>query len=380
MSAPTAPDYGAGTLASVLPSVLTSLGSTRYAGRGLLPLDPAPRAVVVLVDGLGDELVRRRRGHAPFLRAGLDTAYRLTCGFPSTTATSTATFGTGLPPGAHGLVGFEVLVPETDRILNQLSWEDGPDPRRWQPNTTAFQQAQAEGIAVTRIGPGYFDGSGLTEAALRGGAFAPAQTLEDGVNVALAAVRRSPRSLVYLYWGELDRVGHVHGCHSLEWGLELERIDRELARLVASVPSDTAVYVTADHGMVDVPFEQRIDLAHEPALLAGVRHVGGEARSVQLYCEADAASDVAAMWRARVEAAATVTTREAAIDEGWFGPVRDAVAPRIGDVIVNCTGELAVVDSERMRPFLLSLLGLHGSVTSDETAIPLFHWPARVAW
>ncbi|MGB8381762.1 MAG: alkaline phosphatase family protein [Dermatophilaceae bacterium] len=380
MSSPTAPDYCEGTLASVLPSVLASLGSTRYAGRPLLPLAPARRAVVVLVDALGDELVRRRRGHAPFLRSGLDTAYRLTCGFPSTTATSTATFGTGLPPGAHGLVGFEVLVPETDRILNQLSWEDGPDPRQWQPNTTVFQEAQAEGIAVTRIGPGYFDGSGLTEAALRGGAFAPALTLEDGVSVALTAVRSAPRALVYLYWGDLDKIGHVHGCHSWQWGLELERIDRELARLVASVPSDTAVYVTADHGMVDVPFEQRIDLAHEPALLAGVRHVGGEARSVQLYCEAHAVSDVAAAWRARVEGAATVTTREAAIDEGWFGPVRDVVAPRIGDVIVNCTGELAVVDSERMRRFLLSLLGLHGSVTLDETAVPLFHWPARAAW
>ncbi len=331
----------------------------------------------MLVDALGYQLVRRRRGHAPFLRSGLHTAYRLSCGFPSTTATSTATFGTGLPPGAHGLVGFEVLMPETDRILNQLSWDNGPDPLVWQPNPTVFELAEADGITVTRVGPGYFDGSGLTQAALRGGAFAPAIALEDGVSVALAAVRRSPRSLVYLYWGDLDKIGHVHGCQSWQWGLELERIDRELARLVAHVPSDTAVYVTADHGMVDVPFESRIDLGHEPALLAGVRHVGGEARSVQLYCEPSGAADVIAAWRARVGESATVRTREQAIEDGWFGPVRESVAPRIGDVIVNCTGDVAVVDSVRMRPVLLSLLGLHGSVTLDETAIPLFHWPAR---
>ena len=148
----------------------------------------------------------------------------------------------------------------------------------------------------------------------------------------------------------------------------------------SSVPSDTAVYVTADHGMVDVPFEQRIDLAHEPALLAGVRHVGGEARSVQLYCAPHAVTELVDAWRRRVGSSATVTTREQAVDEGWFGPVRDLVAPRIGDVIVNCTGDLAVVDSVRMRPVLLSLLGLHGSVTLDETAVPLFQWPARAAW
>lgn len=372
-----APDYAVGTLASVLPSVVASLGSHRYAGRPLLPLTPARRAVVVLVDGLGLELLRRRGGHAPFLRSGLGAAYRLSCGFPSTTATSAATFGTGLPPGAHGMVGFEVLMPEVDRVLNQLSWESGPDPVVWQPNSTIFQDAVADGIAVTRIGPAYFDGSGLTNAALRGGTFAPATTLEDGVGVSLAALRRSRRALVYLYWGDLDKTGHVFGCGSWQWGAELESIDRELARLVAAVPDDTAVYVTADHGMVDVPFEERIDVVHEPDLLTGVRHVGGEPRSVQLYTEPGAVTDVAAAWTQRVGDRATVLTKERAVEEGWFGAVRDSVAGRIGDVIVNCTGDLAVVDSVRMRPAALALLGLHGSVTTQETAIPLLSWPAR---
>jgi len=122
---------------------------------------------VVLVDGLGYELVRRRGGHAPFLRSLLPAAYRITAGFPSTTATSMGTFGTGLPPGAHGLLGYEVLVPGEDRLVNELSWEDGPDPLAWQPEPTVFEVAQRDGVDVTRIGPGYFDGSGLTLAAVR---------------------------------------------------------------------------------------------------------------------------------------------------------------------------------------------------------------------
>ncbi len=375
MSAPQVPDYARGTLASVLPSVLTALGSPRYAGRPVLPFPAARRAVVVLVDGLGYELVRRRGGHAPFLRRTLATAHRLSCGFPSTTATSMGSFGTGLAPGTHGLVGFEVLVPESDRILNELSWQDGPRPETWQPNPTVFEAAEADGIAVTRVGPASFDGSGLTRAALRGGSFAAATGLEEGVNVALAAVRRAPRALVYLYWGQLDTTGHQHGCSSWQWGLELERIDAELARLVDGVPGDTAVYVTGDHGMVDVGFDCRVDVAAEPDLLAGVRHVGGEPRSVQLYCAPGAAGDVAEAWRERVAGLAEVLTRDEALEAGWFGPVRADVAQRIGDVLVNCTGELALVDSVRMRPAALSLLGLHGSVTDDETAVPLFSWP-----
>ena len=179
---PAAPDYASETLASLLPAVARSLGSSRYATAPGLGLGPAERAVVVLVDGLGHEQLVRRSGHAPFLRAHLDETSRLDSGFPSTTATSMGSFGTGTPPGTHGLVGYEVLDPETNRVFNELSWENGPDPFRWQPNPTVFQEVALEGIDVTRVGPGFFDGSGLTNAALRGGRFRAASSFADRVS------------------------------------------------------------------------------------------------------------------------------------------------------------------------------------------------------
>jgi len=376
------PTYDASGLAGVLPAVLRSLGVAEPAGRQdaareLLNLLPARRSVVVLIDGLGYDLLRQRSGHAPFLRGLLPSAYRLCAGFPSTTATSMGTFGTGLPPGAHGLVGYEVLVPGEDRLLNELSWDNGPDPRLWQPIQTVFERASGSGVAVTRIGPGFFDGSGLTNAALRGGAFKAAHSLEARVDSALTAVRASKRALVYLYWGELDKVGHVHGCQSWEWGDELELIDRSLARLVAGVPSDTSVLVTGDHGMVDAPHALRIDLAHDLELAGGVRHVGGEFRSLQLYCELGATPDVLATWRERLDARAWVLSRDEAVGHGLFGAVSERVLPRIGDVIVAMRDNFAIVDSRTARPKLLALLGLHGSLTPEEMAIPLLQVAAR---
>jgi predicted AlkP superfamily pyrophosphatase or phosphodiesterase len=320
------PRYDEGGLAGVMPAVARTLGvrlgeahgvgpgPVDGDGVGAFPTFPAARrAVVVLVDGLGYELVRRRGGHAPFLRSLLPAAHRITAGFPSTTATSMGTFGTGLPPGAHGLLGYEVLVPGEDRLLNELSWENGPDPLAWQPEPTVFELAQRDGVSVTSVGPAFFDGSGLTRAALRGGRFAAADDLPDRVDATLTALRAERRSLVYLYWGELDKVGHVHGCQSWEWGDQLEAIDAELARLVRSVPSDTAVFVTADHGMVDAPHALRIDLAHDEELARGVRHVGGEPRALQLYCEDGALADVTATWLARVGERAWVRTRAEAV-------------------------------------------------------------------
>ena len=371
------PRYDQTGLAGVLPAVAASLGVPRYAASAHLELPEARRAVVVLVDGLGYELIRRRGGHAPFLRSLLPAAYRITAGFPATTATSMGTFGTGLPPGSHGLLGYEVLVPGEDRLVNELSWEEGPDPLTWQPQETVFEVAEAAGVSVTMVGPGFFDGSGLTRAALRGGRFRAADGLGQRVDVSLTAVRSSARALVYLYWGELDKVGHVHGCQSWEWGDELEAIDAELARLVRSVPSDTAVYVTADHGMVDAPHALRIDLAHDAELAGGIRHVGGEPRALQLYCEQGAAADVAQTWADRVGERAWIRTREEATREGWFGPVSEVNRPRIGDLVVAMRENFAIVDSRRARPQLLALLGLHGSLTAEESAVPLFHVAAR---
>jgi hypothetical protein len=372
-----APDWSAGSLASVLPSVADRLGVAEFRGRDVFDLPAARRAVVVLVDGLGYDLLRQRGGHAPFLRGLLPSARRIPCGFPSTTATSMGSFGTGLPPGTHGLVGFQVLDPETDRLLNELSWEDGPDPFRWQPNDTVFQVAEAAGVAVTRVGPGFFDGSGLTNAALRGGRFAAARSLPERVDATVAALRASPRSLVYLYWGDLDKVGHVHGAASWQWGDELESIDRSLATLAEQVPEDTLIVVTADHGMVDVPFEDRLDLAYEPELMEGVRHLAGESRSLQLHVTPGGAASVEATWREALGDRAAVLTREQAIDEGWFGAVRHDVVLRIGDLIVNMQGGFAVVHSGLMRPELLRLLGLHGSTSDAELAVPMIVVPPR---
>lgn len=364
----------------LLPAVATSLEVPGLARSGDRRLAPARRTVVVLVDGLGAQLLTRRGGHAPFLRRLLqdpEAAVTIDCGFPSTTATSMGSFGTGSLAGAHGLVGYEAYDPDTDAVFNELSWEDGPAPHRWQPAPTVFEAVQAAGVAVTRIGPGFFDGSGLTEAALRGGRFIAARSLAARVDATVSAVRAQPRSLVYLYWGDVDKIGHVHGCDSHEWVAELEEVDAQLARLANLLPADTSLHITADHGMVDVPLDARPDIAEDAELDAGLRHVSGEPRCVQLHVQTGALDDVLATWRGRLGEDALVVTRDEAIESGWFGTVSHTVRPRIGEVIAAMTGPIAVQDSRRHRPELRALIGVHGSITADEVAIPWLTLAAR---
>ena len=377
------PHYDERGLAGVLPRLAASLGVPLTGEGPAEPLPPARRSVVVLVDGLGWEQLRARAGHAPFLRRALagaaHLAQPLTAGFPSTTATSMGGFGTGRGPGSHGLVGYQVRVPGGHVVFNELTWQGGPDPHQWQPDSTVFEQLGAAGAHVTMVGPAHFDGSGLTTAALRGATFGGAEELSGRVDASLAALRSAPpadASLVYLYWGEVDKSGHVHGCDSWQWGDEVELLDRELSRLYASLPRGTSLTITADHGMVDIPADARIDVAHAPDLRDGVHVVGGELRAPQVYCRPGAESAVLAAWQEQLSDVAWVLSREQAIDEGLFGPVLERVVPRLGEVLVAMHAPAGVFDTRVMTPRVAGLVGHHGSLTAAEQLVPFIHFDA----
>lgn len=369
-------------LADVLPAAAAALGVDIDTGRRpALQVPAANRIVVMLVDGLGDLLLAAHRSHAPVL-SGLrrPTDPIVVAGHPSTTATSMGSFGTGRLPGTHGLVGYEVLDPGTGRVFNELSWQDGPVPTDWQPHRTVFEQVRDAGADVFHVGPAFFEGSGLTTAALRGPLFVPAGSLPDRVDATVSILRQSPRCLVYLYWGEVDKAGHEFGVASERWVGELEAVELAVRTLIARLPRDAVLVITADHGMVDVPLTARIDLGDDSprsrAMGEGVRLVGGEPRAPMLYTDPDAAPRVRDRWRQELGPEAIVLLRDEAVAAGWFGPVEPRVIDRIGDVVVALGAAASVHDSRVQHPRLIELIGMHGSLTPDERRIPfLVHAP-----
>jgi hypothetical protein len=71
-----------------------------------------------------------------------------------------------------------------------------------------------------------------------------------------------------------------------------------------------------------------------------------------------------------------VLSRDEAVAKGLFGVVSEQVLPRIGDIVVAMRDNFAIVDSRTARPALLALLGLHGSLSPAEVAVPLLAVPA----
>ena len=105
------PAYGVRSLSDLVPAAARALGLPVGVPPSGLELPPAPSYVVFLVDGMGAELLVRHGHAAPYLSSLLQGSAPATAGVPSTTSTSLTSLGTGLSPGAHGLVGFTTRVP-----------------------------------------------------------------------------------------------------------------------------------------------------------------------------------------------------------------------------------------------------------------------------
>ncbi len=371
---PLVPRYGGGSLADVVPSLLAGLGVPGMVD--VLGISGPTRVCVLLVDGLGWRLLREHEGDAPFLASLAGSA--ITAGFPSTTASSVAALGTGVPTGEHGLVGYSFA--DGGEVLNALRWSrygaaahvdlrDVLVPEDVQPRRTAFEVAADAGVAVRLVLPREHRGSGLTRAVLRGGWFQGVLGFGDLVARVAQALRSDDRVLCYAYHADLDALGHVYGPGSEPWRWQLRFVDRLAAAVADGLPSGGALVVTADHGMVAA--DDRVDFDTDDVLRDGVRVLGGEARVRHVYTSA--AEAVRARWAERLGDRAWIASRGEAVDAGWFGPrVDDHVLPRIGDLVVAAKGSLAVVRST-VEPGLTTFVGHHGSLTEEEQHIPVLN-------
>ena len=398
---PAAPDYNGAHLRQILPSVGAALGLSSAEGQGecfenRLGLPEASIAVVLMVDGLGDEQLARHTGHARFLASRwrrAATGRVLDAGVPSTTSASLTSLGTGRTPGEHGLTGYNVYAQDLDRVVNMLGgWDPEVAPRSWQPHDSLLDRAEQAGAAVVTVSRPQFHDSRLTEASLSGGEFLGAKHMDARFRLAedwisghrprKGQVRQGAPTplMIYLYVDELDKTGHKYGVDSAEWIRMLELLDAEAERFCAALDkfygSQALVLMTADHGMIDIAPENRVDLQaleqqEQDELLGAVEHVAGEPRFLHLHTADGREAEVQDAWQRAFGDQAWVVQRQEALDAGWFGPVEDRVLPRIGDVLVAVHGPIALFHTAEGGPAPLSMVGQHGSLTDAERKIPL---------
>ena len=278
-----------------------------------------------------------------------------TAGVPSTTATSLTSLGTGLTPG-HARAGRLHLAGPRHRPAAQRAAAGTRTSTRceWQPHPTAFARLRRRRACTsTVVNKREFAGSGLTVAgaARRRRTSAPTGSA-SGSRPRSSAARTRP-SLTYLYDGDLDWTGHRYGVASTPWLQQLAMVDAEAEQLREALPADVAAAswspttawstrppragstsTTTPSCATGVAAARRRGPVPPPLLPRRRRRRRGRRPGASVLGDR-----------------AEVLTRDER-DRARLVRRRSAprVRPRLGDVVVACRGDTAVVSSQPTSP------------------------------
>jgi hypothetical protein len=377
------PDYRGGSLLNLISSLLAARGG-RPLHPPLVALPPASiegarNVVFLLVDGLGyNYLLDVGRGGA--LREHL--AGKLTSVFPSTTASAITTSFTGRSPAEHGLTGWHGWFPEAGVVAAPLPFRRRGDeaplvslgvrPSDLLPGGSVFDAMSCLPFVVSqrRIVDSEYSVH-LGGRARRIGY----DGLSGMVDAIEAVVRSSPaRKYVYAYYPEFDTVSHVHGVGSAQAARRFAAIDAAFATLSGRlVGTDTVLLVSADHGFIDTPRSQALELADHPQLEALLRlPLSGEPRVAFCHVRPGMAVEFMQRARAALGGLADVRPGRELIDAGWFGPgaPHARLGERVGDVALVMR-EHATIRDRMPGEKSHTMVGNHGGTTEDEMYVPL---------
>jgi hypothetical protein len=328
---PLLPDYSGACITNIVPALLEpgQAWPTWFPAAA----EDADQVVLLVLDGLGWTQLEARRRFAPTISA-LEGG-SITTVAPSTTASALTSISTGLPPGAHGIVGYRMKVDGD--VLNVLRWQAaGRDARASIPPDKVQVHEPFAGHRPPVVTRAEFRETGFTLAHLDRTRIAGWRVTSTLVTEVAGFLRRG-EPFVYAYYEGIDKVAHEFGLGEF-YDAELRSADRI------------------------------VTLA--PEVMAHVDLQSGEGRFRWLHARPGHARQLLEAATARHADTGWIVSVDQVIDEQWLGPVVTEPARRmLGDVALVARDPVSYLDPADGGPF--ELIARHGSLTTDEMLVPL---------
>ena len=370
------PDYAGGGFANLIATLAAARGGApRHPTLIALPpaeIEEATNIVFIIIDGLGDRYLLANGGGGQLARHRRGAIKAV---FPSTTASAITTSFTGATPLEHGLTGWFTYFSETACVAAPLPFQRrgenaslGIAPERIFVERSLFDTLAARSIVVSYrpIIDSQYNRHHCGRAERRA-----YDNLAGFLDETVNAVKAGPeRKLVYAYWPKFDALAHRHGVASAEVRAHFAELDAMFGELLARLSgTDTLVVLTADHGFIDSPPEESVELPAELSALLRFP-LCGERRVA--FCHVHEEKIFLEKAKEFLGDRAEVRPSRELADEGWFGPGRahPRFAERIGDVALVMKGRGTVKDWVTGEPRHLHI-GNHGGMSEDEMNIPL---------
>lgn len=381
-----APDYQGGSIVNLLASIIRSRGGrsphAELKGLPASELSAARHVIYLVVDGVGrgqlDAHLASGRGKAFFAARPSQT---LTTVFPATTAAAVTTFATGATPAEHAIIGWFVhfhdlglvstvlmATTRTETPIAGPAFDMGAYLKL--PSHLATVDCPRVLISWGHIPESRFSRAGITWEETR--SFNTLTGLEREI---AAAARQARPSVIYAYWPEYDTLCHEHGCSHRDTVRHLERLDDFLGHLVRLLEGTGSVLlVTADHGLVDCPPGQGVELREVPGFYDCLAALpSGDSRQVQCFVRPARVKTFLRIAKRELGGACVCLPGEELIAAGVLGPGRahPALANRVGDFVLVARGGHAFASSLPGAPSGFNV-GNHGGMSAAEMYVPLY--------
>lgn len=257
------PDYKRSIL-SITSSVARFFGSeTPYP-----PLDEVTNAlyekdtknvVLLLFDGMGENLLKRHLPEDSFLRKHDICA--ISTVFPSTTTAATTSLWTGIAPGEHGWLGWSLYFKEIGRQIDTFLSRDSFTGERYHALTPSEAYIPFETIypsvnAVSETHALFPFPTSATKGARDRRTYSG---MADLKKIILECTKKEGKQLICAYVLEPDHTMHECGVSHDMTKKAFSSANDVCASLSRLLSKDTLLIVTADHGLVDVKENIRIN-------------------------------------------------------------------------------------------------------------------------
>ncbi len=356
------PDYRLANLCNIVPALFGPHGTREVPDWMPSDLEGARAVVLLVLDGLGWLQFDAHRACMPTLNSFQGGA--ITTVAPSTTATALTSLATGLAPAEHGLIGYRIDMGDT--VMNVLRWGDeSNDLRRRYPPQQVQSCPPFLGASVPVLSKAELAGSGFTQAHLNNVRHHDWRAASS-IAVTIAQLINDGETFVYAYYDGIDKIAHERGFGDF-YNAELRAADALVTDILAGLPSEVALLVTADHGQVQVGTNT---IRLSPEIMKHVDHQSGEGRFRWLHARRLSASNLLSLCHEAFDEVAWVVSRQEVLDEGWFGPTMSAeIQRRLGDVALIPFADVSFEDPADGGAF--QLICRHGSLTEAEMRVPL---------
>lgn len=226
---------------------------------------------VVLLDGLGIKVIDDNLGNGSILKT--HQIMTLNSVYPPTTVAATTSITSGIAPIESGWLGWHLYLNDTDPSINLFTNtvnKTGETFTSFNVSDVIPQNDYLSSLKKTKCYTIYpsFREDGV-------------ETFKEAIDSLEKICKLDETNFTYLYWDNPDYLMHEYGTTSQVVRTYLMDMENQIERLSKNLPNDTVVFITADHGMIDV---EPVEIDKNTTLMSYLKKdFSGEGRFAQFY-------------------------------------------------------------------------------------------------